>query len=868
MASFRPRIPGTPAISAFRRRVESVLTVARSPLSWVAAIGFLFLVTLVGTRPLVWSLYSGTLDPIHGVLNTWIMAWGAKALTSDPGAFFQAPIFHPAANALAFSENLLGNLPIFGPLLAVSGDPYWATNAFTLLSVFLTGLATFGLTVHWTGSRLAGVLAGVFFALSPIRMSQTAHLELFGIWWSPLALWMTSRFLARGRWRDALLAAGFLVAQFASSIALGYFLLLLLGAYLVMHGLMDRGLRRRDLLLKGAAASGLAGVLLLPVMLPYLRVSEAWGMTRSLRDGTALGADLLSFLSAWPGSLLYGGWLRAVTPPYPHEKMLFPGLVVLVAAGFALVWAWRHRGEGLSREAFALAGAGAFAAILSLGPMLQVAGTLTFIPLPYAVLFYLLPGFGAIRVPAHLGVMLALAIALLAGVGAYVILNRWGQTPRRRMALGALLVALALADTASRPLTIHPAPRATELDTFLARRAEGPIITLPMPTYQGESDGRLESARMVAGLTHGLPMVNGTSGFFPSSYLDLARRLEQGPTPEALDALAAVGVKTLVLRLDQMPLGLRERWQLDRDPSELGLVPLWFEEGKAAVYHVTREPKPADLLYATLLVPERLPAGWEFTMGLALNVPGKSVWTAPLPPERQPLTIRWEGPAQTSQVTKSVFLPLTVQGPASVGIPLRTPARPGRYQLSVEGASLKATASVDVASWNAVDSLTAPPDARVTWAKPQPSSMMVPGTVMPLRWEVSNQGENVWRARTTWRQRLAAHPEWLREQPRWLVDRGAGEVMLEVRWLKRRTGTELTEGQSRVRRYPLRHDVFPGQRYVFDESLFVPEAPGGYLVELRLTDAFGTFSTPIERREVLVHELADLRDFLKRYGGP
>lgn len=867
MASYRPRIPGTPAFSAFRRRVESILTVARSPLSWTAAVVFLFLATLVGTRPLAWSLGSGTLDPIDGVLNTWIMAWGAKALATDPASFFQAPYFYPAANALAFSENLLGNLPFFGPLLAVSGDPYWATNAFTILSVFLTGLATFGLTVHWTGSRLAGVVAGLFFALSPIRMSQTAHLQLFGIWWSPLAIWMTSRFLERGRWRDALLAAAFLVAQFASSVYLGYFLGVLLGAYLAMHLLMDRGLWRRDLLLKGAAATGLAGAFLLPLMLPYLRLSEAWGMTRSLRDGTALGADVLSFLNAWPGSLLYGSWLRAVTPLYPHEKMLFPGLVVLGAAGFALVWAWRHRGERLSREAFALAGAGAFAAILSLGPMLQVAGKITFIPLPYAALFYALPGFGAIRVPARLGLMLALALALLAGFGAYLLLKRWGTTPRRRMALGALVVALALADTATRPLTLYPEPRATELDTFLARRAEGPVITLPMPTYKGESDGRLESARMVAGLTHGLPMVNGYSGFFPQSYLDLARRLEQGPSPEALDALAAVGVKTLVLRLDQMPMGLRERWALDRDPSELGLVPRWFDEGKTAVYHLTREPKPADLLYATLLLPERLPAGWEFTMGLALNVPGKSVWTAPLPPERQPLTVRWEGPAQNSQVTKSVWLPLTVQGPESVGIPLRTPARPGRYEVTVEGASLRATASVEVASWSAADSLTAPPDARITWAKPQPSSMIVPGTVMPLRWDVVNQGENVWRARTTWRQRLAAHPEWLREQPRWLFDRGTGEVMLEVRWLARRTRGELAEGHSRVRRYPLRHDVFPGQRYVFDESLFVPEKPGGYLVELRLTDAFGTFSTPIERREVLVHELAGLRDFLKRFEG-
>ncbi|MNK55716.1 Bacterial membrane protein YfhO [compost metagenome] len=866
MASFRPRIPATPAFAAIRRRVERILTVARSPLPWMAAVAFLFLATLVGTRPLAWSLGSGTLDPVDGVLNAWIMAWGAKALASDPASFFQAPFFYPAANALAFSENLLGNLPLFGPLLAVSGDPYWAANAFTVLSIFLTGLATFGLMVHWTRSRVAGLVAALFFALSPIRMSQTDHLHVFGIWWTPLAIWMASRFLSKGRWRDALLAAAFLVAQFASSLDLGYFLLVLLGAYLAIRVIQDREIWRRDLIVKGATATGLAGVALVPVILPYLRVGEAWGMNRTLRDAATHGADVLSFFTAWPGSLLFGSWVRAL-PPLNSHQMLFPGVAVLLGAGFALVWAWRNRGERLSREAFALAGAGAFAAILSLGPTLQVAGHQTFIPLPYAVFFYALPGFGAIRIPAQFALMVALALALLAGFGAYLLLKRWEAVPRQQVAIATLVLALALMDTATRPLTIYPEPRATDLDAFLARRAEGPMITLPMPTYENEADGKLESARMLAALTHGLPMVNGTSDLFPRSYLDLARRLERGPSPEALDALAAIGVKTLVLRLDQMPLGLREHWELDRDPSSLGLVPLWFEEGKSAIYHLTREPKPADLLYATLLVPERLPAGWDFTMGLALNVPGKTIWTAPMPPERQPLTIRWEGPAQKSQVTKSVWLPLTVQGPESIGIPLRAPARPGRYQVTVEGASLKATASVDVASWTASDSLTLPPNARVTWAKPQPSDVIVPGVVLPLRWEVVNEGENVWRARTTWRQRLAAHPEWLREHPQRLFEPGAGEVMLEVRWLKRRTGTDLVEGQSRVRRYPLRHDVFPGQRYVFDESLFVPEKPGGYIVELRLTDAFGTFSTPIERREIRVHELAGLRDFLKRFQG-
>lgn len=863
MASYRPRSPSSPVFEALRRRLEALIPLLNGPFSWAGIALTMLAAAAFATRPLAWSLGSQVLDPLQSLQDTWIMAWGAKALGTDPALLFEAPIFHPASNALAFGEAMLGNLLLFAPLYALSEDPFWASGAFTLLAIALTAFSTFILAFHWTRSRIAGLVSALLMALSPIFLAQANHLSLLGLWWSPLALWMTSRFLRHGRWRDVLLGAAFLVAQFASSLDLGYFLLVILVAYAGTRVLLDPELRRRDRALKGAAAAALAGALLLPLALPYIRLREAWGLETSLHELAMRGADVLAILTAWPGSILYGGWLQASA----DGASLFPGLLALGGVGIALTWAWKHRSELLAREALAVAAAGAIAAILSLGPALKLGGMLTVIPLPYALLYLTLPGFSSIHDPALFGLMLALALALLAGFAVQIVEKRWAAAPPRRAALLALALGLVMLDTLAHPLTLHPRPVADELDTFLARRAEGPILTLPLPTQQREPEKREEAERMVAALTHGLPMVNGTSEIIPGSYRELARRIERGPDPALFDALTALGVKTLVIRLDQMPQGQREDWSFARDPSALGLVPLWFDEGKTAVYLLAREPKPADLLSSTLLLPERLPAGWDFTMGLALDVPAGTVWTAPQPPERQPLTIRWEGPAQNTQVTRPVWLPLTVQGPESVGIPLRTPARPGQYQVTVEGASLKATASVEVASWKAIDSLAAPLDAKITWQKPQPSDKIVPGAVLPLRWEVTNQGENVWRARTSWRQRLAAHPEWLRENPRRLFDAGVGEIMLEVRWLKRRTGVEVSEGQARLRRYPLRHDVFPGQRILFDEMLVVPSEPGGYWLELRLTDAFGTVSTPVERREVLVHELAGLRDFLKRFEG-
>lgn len=857
MASFRLRL----RFGALRQPFERLPRVVRGPLAWTMAVALLFLAILWGTRPLAGSLASGLLDPIDSPLHAWIMAWGVRAMGTDPGSLFQAPHLYPVANSLAFGESHLGDLPLFAPLLALSGDAVWAANAFVLLSLFLTAVSTMLLVTHLTRSRFAGLAAGLAFALSPVRLGLLPHLSLASLWWTPLALWMLVRFFERERWRDAALAALFLAGQFAASLELGTFLIVLGGSYAGLRVLLDRGLWRRDLAIKVGVSGVGAALPVWPLLLPYMQLREAWDSGVPVQEAIAHGADLLAYLDAWPGSLLYGSWLHAAP-----EGSLFPGGLILAGAIGGIAWAWRHRPEPLAREAVAVAGAGAVAFVLSLGPALKVAGIDTYFPLPFLALFHLVPGFDAVRVPAHMGLAVALCLVVLAGIGLHAVLERFGAVATRRAGLAALVLGLLLIDTAARPLVLHPRPAPSELDAFLARRTEGPVVTVPMPAAPDAAEAAVTVSRLVAGLSHDLPVVNGFSAFTPPSYRDLARRLERGPTSAALDALAALGVRTLVVRFDQMPLGTQERWALV-EPADMGLEPLWYEDGKAAVYRIIRTPARSERLYATLLLPERLPTGWEFTMGIALNVPGKTVWTAPVPAERQPLRIRWEGPAQTSQVIRAVWLPMTVQGAEAIGVPLRSPARPGRYRLTVEGASLLASAEVEVTPWKATDTLTGPFEAQISWTAPQPSEAMVPGAVLPLRWEVVNQGESLWRARTTWRQRLAARPDWLREPPRRIVEEGAGEVMLEVRWLKRRTHAELKQGQARVRRYPLRHDVFPGQRYVFDETLFVPEAPGGYLVEARLTDAFGTFSSPVERREVLVHELAGLRDFLTRFEG-
>lgn len=66
------------------------------------------LLRIVMTWPLVAEITTAVSDPGDPYLNASNLDWDAGRSRIRPGRIFDASIFHPARNALAFSENLFG----------------------------------------------------------------------------------------------------------------------------------------------------------------------------------------------------------------------------------------------------------------------------------------------------------------------------------------------------------------------------------------------------------------------------------------------------------------------------------------------------------------------------------------------------------------------------------------------------------------------------------------------------------------------------------------------------------------------------------------------------------------------------------------
>jgi hypothetical protein len=507
--------------------------------------GHLALVALM-SWPLVRDLAgSGFTHTEDGRLNAWILAWDARALARDPARVFDAPIFHPVRDALAFSENLLLPSVLVAPA-HVAGGPVLAFNLVVLASLVLSGLGVQLLVRRASGARLAAFVAGALFAVGAHRWSRLSHIHAHVTLFLPFLFLALDRFWERRTLKRGLLVGVVLALQALSSIYLGAIAATALAAVLAVA--LVGGLGRGDLA-RLAAGLLLAAALLWPVARPYLRVRAQHGMEWSLQDAAAHSTTL----EAWSSSTshLYWGLTQRHVDPDRRRRGLFPGLVPLALGLAGLAAAPRRHGvAALAAVCFAL----------SLGPETAA----------YRFLHEHVVFFRGIRAMYRFAVVPVLALCVLAGFGL-----------ARRLWPSLLAVALALLEASHAPIHVTPYAPPSEAARWLAER-DGAVAYAPL--------GERDTEAMLDGIVHFRPLVNGYSGFTPRSYGWAQAALARPDSEEALRYLRGAGVTHVVARED-LSLPLVARFGEERiygvPPGEaarevapgLAVATLWSDEG-------------------------------------------------------------------------------------------------------------------------------------------------------------------------------------------------------------------------------------------------------------------------------------------------
>ena len=450
-------------------------------------------------------------------------------------------------------------------------------------------------------------------------------------------------------------------------------------------------------MMTAAAAFGAAALLVAPILRGYqVILQNTYGFSRSLDEIRFYSADVAGLLLA-PEDLLLWGWVHVIQRP---ESSLFPGLAVVLLAGFAVFSAGplrlpadeprRLRMIRATLTAITIALAVAAALPIAYGSWRLTLGGVRLIsigsadkPLMLAVAAAVALTMSLPRVRAAIRGRSALAFYLLAAVAMWVlalgpeptIMGRpalshapYGvlmwlpgfdglRVPARfwMMALACLSVVAALTvdrlDGRTRRIVVTIAAAGLLLDgwprTFTvlsapAARPAPPGVTTRLDLPLTDDTG---AEALYQQTLDPVPLHNGFSGYFAPHYYAL-RTLLEARDPRVLHALAAAGPLGVVVHHDGDQDGSIRRFVL----AHPGAAVVRTEKDWSS-YRIPADASPPD-------VPDR--AGSPLTI--------KSLSTFPSPPHAGraldgDLRTRWSGGVQQQSADATIEL----EAPTHVG---------------------------------------------------------------------------------------------------------------------------------------------------------------------------------------------------------
>ena len=495
----------------------------------LGALGLFALLTVAMTWPQALSLSSRATPHQDVYFNMWRLRWFAHALVTPSARLFDANTFYPEPLTLALSDAMPVEGIVAAPLVWAGMTPVLMHNLLLLGAIATSGMAMFAFARYLTGSRGAGVLAGIVFSFAPYRFEHVMHMELQWAMWMPLAFLALHRTFDTGKWKYGLATGASVALQMLSSIYYGIFLatLIALGAVLLM-------IRDRKVPLLRAALPLVAGAVLAAVVcggyaIPYLRVRDRVG-DRSAADVAEYSARPSSYLTATPGNWLYG---RPATARDGPERRLFPGAipVLLAIAGLLL------RSPSRRAIVYLLLLVAAFEASLGFGGYL------------YTFLHDHVAAYRSLRAAARLGIFVLMFLGVLAAYGYQALVE--GRAARARAVLVAALTLGLLAEYRAVFGLAAYANSAPPVYRVLAHQPRGVVAEFPVPRVDALPGDDAEYAYMST--FHWFPLVNGYSGNYPRSYLTRLERLRGFPDARAIDQLRRDSVSYVVIHGSSYP---------------------------------------------------------------------------------------------------------------------------------------------------------------------------------------------------------------------------------------------------------------------------------------------------------------------------
>lgn len=425
----------------------------------ISAILILVSIGLYGVWPVV---INRNLIPNFGadaLLITWILR--------QPIWSFQGNIFYPNSNVLAYADMF--------KLTALFAHGNFA------IAMIGGQIATVVMVYLWWRryGRWSALVGTVVLALSQIRFEYQVHLQMWN-----MQYWLAGVLMLVWGWRknkNSLLYLGFGLLglqMYESPLPI-----LFAAATLALYGLTHKIKITKHLIL----AASLFLIIAWPGIRVYRSISQEFNFVRDIREAAH---NSISVNDLWghfwsPGLFVI---LALALLQKPKSKFLLVVLVCGLVMSFGPVLKWQDQ-------------------------TVKIFGKLP-IPLPYAAIYYLVPGMGGFRTPSRWLWLAAFAASGLIASGL------------KNLSFKKAVILLAVAVVGGTKLT-----QVVSLPTYpnyyqQVKNLPGKVI-LELPVYTWPQEQH-EVERMYFSLYHGKTLVNGYSGFTPPSVYLLPQNIPAG----------------------------------------------------------------------------------------------------------------------------------------------------------------------------------------------------------------------------------------------------------------------------------------------------------------------------------------------------
>lgn len=526
-------------------------------LSHLPSVVLYFVLALAAVFPLWLNPAARIQSLADPLLNAWILDWVHFAIFYQIADFFQANVFWPHADALAYGEHLLAPSLLALPFRLFTDSAVAIHNLSLVEAYFFSALAAHALAFYYFRSMPAATVAGLVYGFAPYRLAQIGHVQLIHGEFLPL-MFLAFEWALRSddrRWRWLLGAAA--LGQWLTSWYWAVFSFWVFAPFMAMRLWHHRRQPTRQLAMSFVPLV-LAALLAVPIAMPYMELSRNHAFYRPEQASAGFAARPADFVRPPARSLIYG-WSNANASG--GERDLFLGITAALGLVVALMLAFR-RNATRADEPFPLRTFILIAALLlsfCFGSQLRLGADPdgAAVPLPYGIVERLFPFAGTMRVPARWLLPALLPLALLA---AFTWQRLWMRLSHGHWRLAAIaLVALPAMESLPRPLryeTVETKP--ADVYRWLGQQPyPSPVLELPIGSP-------FDNRAMLHATWHGQPTVNGSNGFFPPGHQSMLRELATFPSEASIERLGTIQVRYVIVNKEAEAFNPARMAELER----------------------------------------------------------------------------------------------------------------------------------------------------------------------------------------------------------------------------------------------------------------------------------------------------------------